>query len=83
MLRLPGGEAVEHVVGEAKGAEEAKAVTGFHASRYPRGALCRLRDDSAHEVQRRRRRPAADRLAVAGQVEVRARRSPDGPAACR
>ena len=44
--------------------------------------LSRLGDKSAHEVQRRDRGAAADRLAVAGKLKRRSR-SPIGPDACR
>src|SRR5205823_1034507 len=78
---LPRCERPDRVVRELQAAEKTDPLITGHASEGGATCLSRLRDETAHEVECRRHRPTADRLAVAGQVEPRlplAGRSGDG-----
>ena len=70
LLTLPGGDRLDGLAGELQRAEEAHTLIPTHASGRRVTCLSRLGDESPHEVQRRDRGAAADRLAVAGEAET-------------
>src|SRR5262249_24340139 len=67
---LPRDEPSDRLRREPQGAEEAKPFISGHASGGAVACLSRLRDKSAHEMERRGRRPRAHRLAVTREREA-------------